>query len=101
MTDDKGMLSMDQHPSIRVGHERTWAKAILIGEHSVVYGHPAVAVPLHDLRMEVTATPTAGPSWLRSLNYDGPLREAGHRFACVARAFEVARERLRDRKSVV
>lgn len=93
MTDDKGMLSMDQHPSIRVGHGRTWAKAILIGEHSVVYGHPAVAVPLHDLRMEATATPTAGPSWLRSLNYDGPLREAGHRFACVARAFEVARER--------
>ncbi|MGK2349294.1 mevalonate kinase [Actinomyces sp. W5033] len=83
---------MDRQP-IRVGHGRTWAKAILIGEHSVVYGHPAVAVPLHDLRMQATATPTDGPSWLRSLDYDGPLRAAGHHFACVARAFEVARER--------
>ncbi len=92
MTDDKGTLSMDRQP-IRVGHGRTWAKAILIGEHSVVYGHPAVAVPLHDLQMRATATPIDGPSWLRSLDYEGPLRKAGHRFACVARAFEVARER--------
>lgn len=84
---------MDTHSSpIREGQGLTWAKAILLGEHSVVYGHPAVAVPLHDLRMRATVTPTEGPSWLRSLGYDGPLEESGPRFACVARAFEVARE---------
>ena len=52
----------------------------------------AVAVPLHDLRMRATATPTEGPSRLRSLDYDGHLEDSGPRFACVVRAFEAARE---------
>jgi len=83
---------MDRHSSLREGHGQTWAKAILLGEHSVVYGHPAVAVPLQDLRMRATARPTSGASTLTSLDYSGPLTQAGPRFASVARAFEVARE---------
>ena len=83
---------MDRHSPIREGHGRTWAKAILLGEHSVVYGHPAVAMPLHDLQMRATATPMTGPSMLRSLDYSGPMGSSGPGFACIARAFEAARE---------
>ena len=83
---------MERRSPARVGHGRTWAKAILLGEHSVVYGHPAVALPLHDLRMRATAVPVHGPSRLRSLDYCGPIDRAGPRFACIVKAFEAARE---------
>ena len=83
---------MDRHSPTHEGHGRTWAKAILLGEHSVVYGHPAVAMPLHDLQMRATAAPVTGPSMLRGLDYSGPMDASGPGFACVVRAFEAARE---------
>lgn len=36
------------------------AKAILFGEHAVVYGAPAIAVPLHGLEVQVEMRPTPG-----------------------------------------
>ena len=42
--------------------------------------------------MWATSTPVHAPERLRSLDYCGPIDHAGPRFACIARAFEAARE---------
>lgn len=38
------------------GYGKTCAKVILFGEHSVVYGHSAIALPLKNLRMRAVVT---------------------------------------------
>lgn len=43
-----------------VGTGTAHAKAILFGEHAVVYGAPAIAVPLHQLEVETAIRPTPG-----------------------------------------
>lgn len=42
--------------SNRKGYGETCAKVILFGEHSVVYGHSAIALPLKNLRMRAVVT---------------------------------------------
>ena len=43
------------------GHGRSHAKLILFGEHSVVHGHPAIAVPVHSIGAEADAVRGDGP----------------------------------------
>ncbi len=42
------------------------AKLILFGEHSVVYGYPAIAVPLKELRLEVDISKSKSDSGLQT-----------------------------------
>ncbi len=48
------------------------AKLILLGEHAVVYGHPAIAIPFSDMRLHVTVEPAilAKPGSLRVISTD-------------------------------
>ncbi|HJG45789.1 mevalonate kinase [Corynebacterium variabile] len=73
-----------------VGHGQTVAKIILFGEHSVVYGHPAIAMPLRTLRMIARVEPTDGPGTLSGLGWTGPITEAPARFSSIVKAAEVA-----------
>ncbi|WP_024803532.1 mevalonate kinase [Nocardia sp. BMG51109] len=49
------MTFTETPPASAVGTGRSCGKAILLGEHTVVYGLPAIAVPLPDLPVTATA----------------------------------------------
>lgn len=62
------------------GSGRAHGKAILLGEHAVVYGAPAVAVPLPALSCTITATlstePSGGPGHYRHTPFAIPVAGA-------------------------
>lgn len=62
------------------GIGRAYGKTILIGEHSVVHGAPAIAVPLYDLGVEATID-TAEPGYFDTDIYTGPVAQAPDRLS--------------------
>lgn len=60
------------------------AKIILIGDHSVVYGQPAIALPLPSVTTHVTMTATDHEQLLTSRYYDGPIAQMHQNLAGVA-----------------
>ncbi|MGO1661813.1 MAG: mevalonate kinase [Canibacter sp.] len=73
------------------GIGRAYGKTILIGEHSVVHGAPAIAVPLYDLGVEATID-TAEPGFLDSDIYTGPISRAPKRLGPPLAALQHATE---------
>ena len=51
-------------------------KIILIGEHSVVYGQPAIALPLYGTRVKSYISKNIGPVRLKCIFYEGLLSKA-------------------------
>lgn len=65
-----------------IGHSH--AKIILMGEHSVVYGEPAIALPLPDVKLTVTIKSTSeGGQQIKSRYFEGPVSQMPSKMAGV------------------
>lgn len=51
------------------------SKIILIGEHSVVYGQPAIALPIRNVKTTVKIQPTNGDIEIKSHYFNGSLND--------------------------
>lgn len=64
---------------MRAGTGQAHAKVILLGEHSVVHGSPAIALPVSDLTVEVTCQIATGDGSIDSALYQGSWDAAPER----------------------
>ena len=55
--------------------ETTCGKIILIGEHSVIYGHDAIAMPFHQVQSHCVISEISGNIQFISNDFNGPLHQ--------------------------
>ena len=68
------------------------AKAILFGEHAVVYGAPAIAIPIHELEAEARVESSDGGIRIESELFSGEAAAAPTRLQPVVTAIRAALE---------
>lgn len=77
------MNHLDTARTPGVGRGTAHAKFILVGEHAVVHGRPAIAAPFPELPMIAEVSAETGPLRLDSEHYTGALAAAPERLDAV------------------
>ena len=70
------------------------AKIILIGEHAVVYGQPAISLPLKTIRTYACLKPSNNGQIIHSKLFDGDLQQVSDRLAGVKKLITTLLTRL-------
>ncbi|WP_028273831.1 mevalonate kinase [Atopococcus tabaci] len=78
------------NPAVGTAH----GKIILMGEHSVVYGEPAIAVPFPSVSVVATLTEKSGSITIESDYFTGELDQAPHSLDNLKAAVQVTCEAL-------
>lgn len=86
--------SSGRHTARGEGVGRAHAKAILLGEHAVVYGAPAIALPVRELLAEATVTATDGAVQISSRLHTGEASTAPVHLRPLLTAVGASLERL-------
>lgn len=85
---------------MQIGVGKSHAKIILIGEHAVVYGQPAIALPIFAVQTQVSVIADADLSepLIQSTYYSGPLSQAVGQMTSIRYLIDQLWQQLNDRQ---